>query len=112
MPRSGWSNWRALRPDPNAPSRGEERQALARQHDWGTLVELVARTMAQRLGPPYAEQLSQALGGAVIPVLNSLSRRRDRAFKLTRKKQQCRGREEARARSADTRTQQQACAKG
>ncbi len=60
---------RALRPDPNAPSRCEERQALARQHDWGTLVELVARTMAQRLGPPYAERLSQALGGAGIPVL-------------------------------------------
>jgi len=36
----------------------EKRRSIARQFDWGTLVHDIARSMCNRLGPPYREQFS------------------------------------------------------
>ena len=36
----------------------EKRRSIARQFDWGPLVHDIARSMCNRLGPPYSEQFS------------------------------------------------------
>jgi glycosyltransferase involved in cell wall biosynthesis len=41
-----------------SPQRAEERRRLARQHDWGTLVERIAGTLCERLGPAYAARFA------------------------------------------------------
>lgn len=44
----------SLAPDSNATEASAARQALARSFDWNLLVRRIARTIAERLGPPYA----------------------------------------------------------
>jgi len=36
----------------------EKRRAIARQFDWGTLTHTIARSICNRLGPPYKEQFN------------------------------------------------------
>jgi len=40
----------ALSPQENAPSRREQRQAVARQHDWEGITGRIAHIIARRLG--------------------------------------------------------------
>ncbi|HXJ06006.1 MAG TPA: glycosyltransferase [Candidatus Acidoferrum sp.] len=43
----------------NTDERRAARQSLAKQHDWEVLVHKIAETIAQSLGPAYADRLSQ-----------------------------------------------------
>jgi glycosyltransferase involved in cell wall biosynthesis len=43
----------------------EARQRIARQYDWNTLVERIARAWCDRLGPSYVERLESITPGAV-----------------------------------------------
>lgn len=45
----------------NSAQRRAARRAVARTHDWGGLVQHMARVMAERLGPPYVRRLDAAL---------------------------------------------------
>ncbi len=51
----------ALHPAANTEARRAARQASARRHDWRSLVEGVAKTMAQGLGEQFAERLAGCL---------------------------------------------------
>ena len=46
----------SLAPDAVSIDQVEKRRSIARQFDWGTLVHDIARSMCNRLGPPYREQ--------------------------------------------------------
>ncbi len=52
----------ALCLDANTPEKDAARQAVARQHDWETLVLRVATAMVQRLGPEYVSRLTSLTG--------------------------------------------------
>lgn len=39
----------------------EARRAVARQHDWGRIVRLIARTLCKRLGPTYSDRFEKIL---------------------------------------------------
>ena len=52
----------ALSPDANAAERRAARQAVAQQHDWEILVAKIAKTMAQRLGPEFADRVVKSTG--------------------------------------------------
>ena len=53
-----WSSalTKSLVRDANDPARQEARRAVAREHDWGRLVELIVRALCERLGPSYLER--------------------------------------------------------
>jgi glycosyltransferase involved in cell wall biosynthesis len=46
-----------LAPEAMDPRQVEARRTVARQHDWGALVETIAHTLCERLGPHYLAQL-------------------------------------------------------
>lgn len=48
----------SLAPDAVSSDQVQKRRSIARQVDWGTLVQDIARSMCNRLGPPYREQFS------------------------------------------------------
>jgi len=48
----------SLAPDAVAIDQIQKRRSIARQVDWETLVHDIARSMCNRLGPPYREQFS------------------------------------------------------
>jgi glycosyltransferase involved in cell wall biosynthesis len=48
----------SLAPDAISIDQIEKRRSIARQFDWETLVHDIARSMCNRLGPPYREQFS------------------------------------------------------
>jgi glycosyltransferase involved in cell wall biosynthesis len=54
-----WSHTlaRALEPTALCPQTIAVRQKIARDHDWGELLHSLARTICDRLGPEYSEQL-------------------------------------------------------
>jgi glycosyltransferase involved in cell wall biosynthesis len=45
-----------LAPTVHSSAQVEARRHIARQYDWNTLVERIARTLCDRLGPSYAER--------------------------------------------------------
>jgi glycosyltransferase involved in cell wall biosynthesis len=49
----------ALSPAETSPQRCSARQAVAKQHDWESLVYQIAQTMAQRLGPEYSRCIAR-----------------------------------------------------
>jgi UDP-galactopyranose mutase len=51
----------ALAPAAHTAERRAARQRVARDHDWDLLVQRIARTMAERLGPAWACRLDEAL---------------------------------------------------
>jgi glycosyltransferase involved in cell wall biosynthesis len=57
---SEWSRavTECLAPDEISIDLIEKRQSIARQFDWETIVHVIARSMCDRLGPPYKDQLS------------------------------------------------------
>jgi glycosyltransferase involved in cell wall biosynthesis len=57
----------ALLPEANSSKKVRARQAVARQYDWEILTERIARTMALRLGPEYAERLDSATRSNAVP---------------------------------------------
>jgi glycosyltransferase involved in cell wall biosynthesis len=57
----------SLLPEANSSQKVRARQAVARQYDWEILTERIARTMALRLGPEYAERLDSATRSNNIP---------------------------------------------
>jgi glycosyltransferase involved in cell wall biosynthesis len=63
----------ALRPDANLPDRVGARQALARKHDWETLVKQIAVTIAQRLGPEFVDRLESGCK-SVVPFIPEVDR--------------------------------------
>ena len=48
----------ALKPAANTDDRRKERQAIARQHDWGVIIAQMSLTIAERLGEEFASQLN------------------------------------------------------
>lgn len=48
----------SLAPDAVSTDQIQKRRSIARQFDWETLVQDIARSMCNRLGPPYREQFS------------------------------------------------------
>src|SRR6266480_2787126 len=48
----------SLAPDAITIDQIEKRRAIARQFDWGALVHTIARSICNRLGPPYKEQFN------------------------------------------------------
>ena len=50
----------ALAPVEQLPTRTQERQAVARQHDWNKLVKGIAETICTRLGPAYEERFEKS----------------------------------------------------
>lgn len=55
----------ALEPSANEPEQRQQRQSVARHHDWDELVGRIAHTMASHLGPAYVEQLQIDASGLV-----------------------------------------------
>jgi UDP-galactopyranose mutase len=51
----------ALEPAANTEERRTARQRVARDHDWDGLVQQIARTIAERLGPAWAARLDEAV---------------------------------------------------
>jgi hypothetical protein len=45
-----------LAPDINSAPQVEERRRIAQRYDWNTLVQLIARTWCNRLGPAYLKR--------------------------------------------------------
>ena len=69
-----WSSaiQRALDPAENTVERRLARQNFAREHDWWVLVRKISETLAQRLGPGYADRLARHFPqkqGAVAPAV-------------------------------------------
>ncbi len=58
--RDEWSRalTESLAPDAISIDQIEKRRSIARQFDWETLVHDIARSMCNRLGPPYKEQFN------------------------------------------------------
>jgi hypothetical protein len=58
--QSEWSRavTESLAPDAISIDQIEKRRSIARQFDWETIVHDIARSMCNRLGPPYREQFS------------------------------------------------------
>lgn len=54
----------SLDPTANSLERREQRQNVARRHDWDVLVAQIARTMTGHLGPAYVERLGANLSQA------------------------------------------------
>lgn len=48
---------RCLADEANSAQAVERRQAIAREHDWDRLVDLIARALCKHLGPEYMQQL-------------------------------------------------------
>ena len=63
LPRTAeeWSSaiQQALNPAENTPQRQAARQNFAKEHDWWILVRKISETLAQQLGPEYADRLAQ-----------------------------------------------------
>jgi hypothetical protein len=57
----------SLLSEANSSEKVRARQAVAKQYDWQILTERIARTMALRLGPEYAERLDSATRSNAIP---------------------------------------------
>jgi glycosyltransferase involved in cell wall biosynthesis len=57
---SEWSRavTESLAPDAISIDQIEKRRSIAKQFDWETIVHDIARSMCNRLGPPYREQFS------------------------------------------------------
>jgi glycosyltransferase involved in cell wall biosynthesis len=53
-----------LAPTIHASPQVEARRRIARQYDWSTLVERIARTLCGRLGPSYVERFESIPPGA------------------------------------------------
>lgn len=51
----------SLRPGANTAEARSSRQSLAKSHDWNLIVGKIARTIAQRFGPPYSDLFDQGL---------------------------------------------------
>jgi len=53
-----WSNALAIALKPQASSHTAtlERQSIARQYDWSEIIDRIARTICQRLGPSFADR--------------------------------------------------------
>jgi glycosyltransferase involved in cell wall biosynthesis len=71
-----WSSaiQRALSPAENTVERRLARQNFAREHDWWVLVLKISETLAQRLGPDYADRLARHFPqkqGAVAPAVTA-----------------------------------------
>ena len=63
---------RALEPAENTVERRLARQSFAREHDWWVLVRKISETLAQGLGPDYADRLARHFPpkqGAVAPAV-------------------------------------------
>ena len=58
--RDEWSRalTESLAPGAISIDQIEKRRSIARQFDWGTLVHDIARSMCNRLGPPYRERFN------------------------------------------------------
>jgi glycosyltransferase involved in cell wall biosynthesis len=52
----------------SAPTQIEARQRVARQYDWETLVRRIVRTLCDRLGPSYREQIENVFSGTLDTV--------------------------------------------
>ena len=50
-----------LEPAESSPLRVAERRNVARRYDWDDLVQVIAKTLADRLGPEYTAAFQQAL---------------------------------------------------
>jgi len=50
-----------LEPDATAAAKRAKRQSVARHHEWEVIVQTIARTMAERLGPSWLFRLDHAL---------------------------------------------------
>ena len=49
----------ALQPSASSAGEIERRQRIAREHDWNSLVHVIARTLCSRLGSQYLEQCAR-----------------------------------------------------
>jgi hypothetical protein len=47
----------SLSPEASSPRERELRRAMARKHDWDTIVQLISEAICQRLGPSYFQRL-------------------------------------------------------
>jgi len=58
-----------LAPAAQSAAQIEARQRIARQYDWNTLVERIARTLCARLGPSYLGRFESITPkeGALLP---------------------------------------------